>query len=182
MAIGHLYTNTGGVIIMNLGPATAENYRRSGNKTRALLSRTKDKAEREIIGGMISECDYVCEWLETGRRPGNRRGIERRAAYQRERPVDPIVLQTYTRQSGGAIGNIHAEGISDEDRAKVENVLRQLTEKERDAYVMVIGQGLPFAEAARIRGVEKGSIQSLVESARRKISKIMMQGDLFDFN
>jgi positive control factor len=35
--------------------------------------------------------------MSTGRRPGLRRGIERRAAYQKERPFDPILIQTYFR-------------------------------------------------------------------------------------
>lgn len=184
MAAEELYTRAGGYTIMQLGPATAANYRRSAKMTRALLARTQDKAERGLIGGMISDCEYAAEWLETGRRPGNRRGIERRSAYQRTRPVDPIMLQQYVRTGAGTLDAIQApqEGVSDEDRVRIDNVLDQLTARERDAYVMVIGQGLPFAEAARIRGVEKGSIQSLVESARAKISRMMMQGDLFDFN
>lgn len=45
------------------------------------------------MGDMISGMEYIIEWLDTGKRPGNKRGIERRATYQRERPMDPLKLQ-----------------------------------------------------------------------------------------
>lgn len=180
MAIENLYSRAGGVTIMQLGPATAANYRRSARMTRALLARTQDKAERELIGSMVSECDYAAEWLETGRRPGNRRGIERRAAYQRERPMDPLVMQAYigNRNAGGAV---QASSVTDEDRARIDNILGQLTERQRDAFVAVRGTGLPFSEVAEMMGISKGGLQDLVEAAETKIRKFLFQGDLFDF-
>lgn len=180
MAIGQLYTRVGGYTIMQLGPATASNYRRSGRMARALLARTQDKGERRLIGEMVSDCEYAAEWLETGRRPGNRRGIERRAAYQRERPVDPIVLQAYlgNRSAGGFV---QSSSVTDEDRRRIDNVLEQLTVRQRDAYVAVIGKGLSYAEAAELMDVEKGSVQSFVQEAECKIRRILFQGDLFDF-
>jgi RNA polymerase sigma-70 factor (ECF subfamily) len=180
MAIGQLYTRTGGYTVMNLGPATAENYRRSARMARALLARTKDKGDRRTINEMIGECEYAAEWLETGRRPGNRRGIERRAAYQRERPVDPIVLQAYIghRSAGGAV---QASSVTDEDRQRIENVLAKLTNREREAYTMVVGGGLSYSEVAELIGVQKGSVQSFVEAAEKKIRSMLFQGDLFDF-
>lgn len=180
MAIGHLYTRAGGITIMNLGPATAENYRRSGRMAKALLARTQDKGERRTIGEMVGECEYAAEWLETGRRPGNRRGIERRAAYQRERLVDPLVMQAYigNRSAGGAV---QASSVSDDDRQRIDNMLAKLTEKEREAYLMVHGGGLSYGDVADILGIEKGSVQSRVESAQEKIQKMLFQGDLFDF-
>lgn len=180
MAIGHLYTRAGGITIMNLGPATAENYRRSAKMTQQLLARTHDKGERRTIGEMVGECEYAAEWLETGRRPGNRRGIERRAAYQRERPVDPLVMQAYigNRSAGGAV---QASSVSDDDRQRIDNMLAKLTEKEREAYLMVRGDGLSYGEVAAILNIEKGSVQSRVEAAQEKIQKQLFHGDLFNF-
>ena len=151
--------------------------------TRRLLERMRDRlprkgaeGERELIGSMISDCNYVLEWLETGRRPGNRRGIERRAAYQRERPVDPIVLQTYIRPE-----TRHTATVNDDDIRRIENILSRLTPRERECYTMVIGSGLSYAETAELVGVAKGSVQFFVESAKKKIQKFLLEGDLFDF-
>lgn len=42
---------------------------------------------------MASDLQYALEWLKTAKWPGNRRGVERRAAYQCMLPVDPQLLQ-----------------------------------------------------------------------------------------
>jgi len=105
----------------DLGAATLESYQ----ETRRMLLRKADELtvriaklepvrtmdemeellaldkDRELIVGMISSCSYVIEWLETGRRPGNRRGIERRAGYQREVPTDPSRMRTTRRREPG---------------------------------------------------------------------------------
>ncbi|WP_413381436.1 peptidoglycan-binding protein [Alkalihalobacillus sp. 1P02AB] len=49
--------------------------------------------QTEILSGMLSDLKYAIDWMSTGRSPQARRGIERKAAYQRERPVDPITMQ-----------------------------------------------------------------------------------------
>ncbi|MNP84003.1 positive control sigma-like factor [compost metagenome] len=46
-----------------------------------------------------SDCEFVIEWLNSGRRPGNKRGIERRAGYEREILLDPIRMQAFASNS-----------------------------------------------------------------------------------
>lgn len=60
-------------------------------ETRRMLKRMHKECQgkyevtgRQILSSMIREIEWVIEWLETGRRPGNRRGIERRASYQKK--------------------------------------------------------------------------------------------------
>ncbi|MBU5445179.1 hypothetical protein KQI79_24470 [Paenibacillus sp. MSJ-34] len=145
-----------------------DKYKQTKRVLRALRTLNTDRAEREVIGGMISDCEYVLEWLRTGRRPGNRRGIERRAAYQRECPTDPAVLHTYlVRTSADRAESIPS--VSDRDRGKLEKALSILTKRERECYCMVVGQRLPFSEAALLLGIKKGSVQWFVESARKKL-------------
>lgn len=144
-------------------------YKQTKRVLRALRTLNTDKNERQVIGGMISDCNYVVEWLQTGRRPGNRRGIERLAAYQRERPTDPIILQAYlARTSAG--GAVQASSVTDEDREKIEEVLSQLTARERDCYILVIGHGMPYSYAANMLGITKSSVQWFVENAKKKIA------------
>lgn len=171
MAIGHWH----GSGVMHLVPA----YKH----TRKMLVLARERAgedDKQTIGGMISDCDYTLEWLQSGRRPGARRGIERRAAYQRERPVDPLVLQAYVggRSAGGAV---QASSVTDEDRRRIEGVLGQLTPRERECYRMALGEGMPYSEIAEILGIQKGTVQYNVERAKEKIQRLTMQGDLFGF-
>lgn len=138
------------------------------------------ESEMKTYGEMISDAEFILEWLESGRRPGNKRGIERRAAYQREKPIDPVQLQAYIAKtsSGGAV---QAERISDKERERIEFALGELTPRERACYEMVRGNGLPYAEAAELLGIEKSSVQWFIESAEEKLRHHANQTDLFDY-
>ncbi|MCQ6512965.1 hypothetical protein NPN18_24675, partial [Vibrio parahaemolyticus] len=73
-------------------------YKETLWETRKLLKKASDE-DKEVIRGMISDLEFAIEWMETGRRPGNRRGIERIAAYQREKPFDLLLMQKFFRSS-----------------------------------------------------------------------------------
>lgn len=45
--------------------------------------------------GMNSDVNFAIEWTHTGRRPGNKRGVERRAAYLRGKLMDPVRMQSF---------------------------------------------------------------------------------------
>ncbi|PZM63485.1 sigma factor-like helix-turn-helix DNA-binding protein [Paenibacillus dendritiformis] len=138
------------------------------------------ESDMSFLSAMISDREYDIEWMETGRRPGNKRGIERRAAYQRERPVDPLKLQAYVAKScsGGAV---QAERITDRERDRIEFALAQLSPRERECYEMTRGNGLSFAETGRILDIDKSTVQSNVKIAEEKLRHHINQTDLFDF-
>jgi positive control factor len=73
-------------------------YKESLKITRKMYDNAVEE-DKKIIAGMISDLEFAIEWLETSRMPGNRRGIERRAAYQREKPFDPLLMQKFFRSS-----------------------------------------------------------------------------------
>ncbi|MNO15506.1 positive control sigma-like factor [compost metagenome] len=159
--------------VQDLGPATASNYQMSLNAARRTYYRA-DADDKKVISGMISDCEYVIEWLSTGRRPGNKRGIERRAVYQREKLVDPLKMQAYVKNSrSGSPSN-----LSDWERFQIQDALSRLTERERDCYVMSHGECFSFGEIANLLGIEKGSVQGYIERAQRKISEDL-QSSLF---
>jgi len=167
MAIGHLYTQSGGLTIMNLGPATAENYRRSGNKARALLKRAEKKAEREIIGGMISECEYVSEWLETGRRPGSMRGVER--AYE-VRMWDPKWLEEYHSSSSRySIVREPSRDLTDDERFKIEEAMHECSPREKQCFILYHADGLTLEEIGMELHLGKSTVQTYIERATVKI-------------
>jgi hypothetical protein len=102
--------------------------------------------ERQLLSEMIGDVEYVIEWLETGRRPGNRRGIERRAAYEREKPMDPIRMQAFVaRSTAGSPCN-----LTEWERFQLEDALSSLTERERECYVLTHGECFSFEETARL--------------------------------
>ncbi|MOA19583.1 positive control sigma-like factor [compost metagenome] len=80
---------------------------------------------------MESDCEFVIEWLNSGRRPGNKRGIERRAGYEREILLDPIRMQAFASDSkAGSPAN-----LSDEQRFQLEYALNQLSDRNENAIL-----------------------------------------------
>lgn len=124
--------------------------------------------ERRIVFEMIADCSYVIDWLESGRRPGNRRGIERRAGYQREVLTDPAKLSAVR----SACGEGQAAGGSEDERRgeRLEAALRGLTERERECYRLALGEGFSYAEVAGLLGISKSSVGTYVIRAQRKIA------------
>ncbi|NGP60074.1 sigma-70 family RNA polymerase sigma factor [Paenibacillus thiaminolyticus] len=137
------------------------------------------ESDMSFLSAMISDREYDIEWMETGRRPGNKRGIERRAAYQRERPVDPLKLQAYIAKTSAG-GTVQADRITDRERERIDFALGQLSPREREVYSMVEGNGMSYAEVAEILGIHRGSVQSFLEEAREKMRYHSKQVDLFD--
>ena len=74
-----------------LGHADIETYRITKLSLHEFLPTIIEERHAAHVRAMIRDCDYILEWMETGRRPGNKRGVERLAAYQREIPT---VVQT----------------------------------------------------------------------------------------
>lgn len=122
----------------------------------------------KILCQMESDLLWSLEWMETGRQPGNRRGIERRAAYQRERPIDPIHFQRYAMQP---LYKQSKHTLSDFDMWRVEDALSCLSKLERDVYIMSRGYCLSYAEIAGLLGVAKGTVQKMIERAEKKMAR-----------
>src|SRR5690625_2520948 len=66
-------------MLLNLIPEYREG-RKQLNKR--YLNMNRDDPERKIIGGMIRDMEFALEWLQTGRMPGQIKGIDRKRVYQ----------------------------------------------------------------------------------------------------
>ncbi|WP_254450254.1 sigma factor-like helix-turn-helix DNA-binding protein [Cohnella herbarum] len=173
--------------ITELGPATLESYLdtrrmllRKADELSLLISRLEpvrsleemneilalDK-DRRLVIEMIGSCSYVIEWLETGRRPGSRRGIERRAGYQREILTDPAKLPTSSRLGNESHASIEETEVS---RFRLEAALRGLTERERSCYMLAHGECYSFAEIAVLLNISKSSVGTYMTRAQRKVA------------
>ena len=55
----------------------------------------------------------------------------------------------------------------------LEKLMGSLTEREKEAYKMVRGHGYSFAQAGRLMGCNKGSVQNFVRWAEKKIAFVV---------
>ncbi|MEK3673560.1 sigma factor-like helix-turn-helix DNA-binding protein [Paenibacillus sp. FSL R10-2771] len=152
--------------VTDLGPATALNYQLS-LKGAERAYRKADADDKKVISGMKSDCEFVIEWLNTGRRPGNKRGIERRAAYQREKLMDPLKMQAFVQKSNAG----SPSNLSDWERFQIEDALSRLTIRERECYVLAHGECFSLNEIANLLNISKGTVETYVVRAQEKISK-----------
>ncbi|WP_342409842.1 sigma factor-like helix-turn-helix DNA-binding protein [Paenibacillus sp. FSL R10-2778] len=155
------------VKVTDLGPATALNYQLS-LKGAERAYRKADADDKKVISGMKSDCEFVIEWLNTGRRPGNKRGIERRAGYEREILLDPIRMQAFASNSkAGSPAN-----LTDDPRFQIQYALDQLSERERECYTLAHGECISHSEIARMLGLADGTVSEYVQRAQRKVSEV----------
>jgi RNA polymerase sigma-70 factor (ECF subfamily) len=150
--------------VTDLGPATALNYQLS-LKGAERAYRRADADDKKVISGMRSDCEFVIEWLNTGRRPGNKRGIERRAAYQREKLIDPMRIQAYASNSkAGSPSN-----LSDWEYFQIEEALQLLSPMERECFMLSYGHCMPHSYIAEVLELSRGNVSTLLQRAKEKI-------------
>lgn len=144
---------------------------------RQLREAQKDAKEEDVkvLTDMISDITYSLEWMKKARRPGNRRGVERLAAYQRERACDPLLMQRYFRSMDDNLyewdNHQQEHSIGEWDKVRLEDALSLLTEREKEVYLMSRGYCLTYREIARYLDITCSTVQSMIERAEKKIAR-----------
>lgn len=132
-----------------------------------LKERTTDKAERQIVGSMISDCQYAIKWIKNGKEAGVIRGIERRSMYQNTQVWDPLWMQSFS--SPESCGSFTT--LTEFQRYQIEDALSTLSERERECYELHYGKCFSYEEIARFFKVKKGTIQNYIKRADAKIKE-----------
>ncbi|TKJ07790.1 sigma-70 family RNA polymerase sigma factor [Bacillus cereus] len=147
------------------------------NKTLRDLEKVKENAaedELNIISGMISDIRYALEWMRTARRPNSERGIERRAAYQREKKVNPLLMQQYIRDKETQYeweDEAEVTTISQWDRIRMEDALSTLTQQEKEIFVMYKVGMFTQEEIAENKKVSRRTVRTVLNRVDTKIAK-----------
>lgn len=125
------------------------------------------KAVPMEYGSMVSDTQWAIEIMETGHIPGTKWTVARWPRAKREVPVDPLQMSKYiqNREPVSAAPDWMVEFL--------EKLMTSLTEREKDAYKLVRGQGYSLAQAGRLMGCNKGSVQNFVQRAEKKIGLVV---------
>ncbi|MES5869110.1 sigma-70 family RNA polymerase sigma factor [Bacillus cereus group sp. RP32] len=146
-------------------------------ETLCRLENAKISAKEEeikILTSMISDVTYALEWMKNAKMPGNRRGMERRAAYQREKSYDSLLMQRYFRSTDTTYewDDENKESvISEWERIKLEDALSTLTKYEREIYIMSRGRGITQEKIAKYLNVSRSTIKTILYRSEIKIAK-----------
>ncbi|MEN2468207.1 sigma-70 family RNA polymerase sigma factor [Ornithinibacillus sp. JPR2-1] len=122
-----------------------------------------DKQDKTQINSMIGEMTEAIEWMKIGRRPGNRRGIDKRSAYQRRAIVDMDLFPSMDLES-------EQRELTEDEKRAILNVLVDLSHRERQCYLLHMAQGMSMQEIADELGIKKPSVQKFILRAKNKIS------------
>ena len=147
--------------------ADIETYKRTRKRLAETDTAGWSESKLAQLTAMIRDCDYIIQWLKTGHKPGPQRGVERLAGYQREKLVDPLIMQSYVQR--GAIGS--PTSITDGERQLIEDALSQLSPRERECYEMAHGYCISHSQIAEMLGIDRRNVGTLIQRAQLKLSK-----------
>lgn len=133
--------------------------------------------DRSIVASWVRNLEYSLTWMRTGKGPSNIRGIERRAAYERERPFDPMLMQRYFRSEEPVYewdGHERESVVSSSDKDIIDLALTALTEREVEVYLMSRGHCLTQYAIADKLGISRNSVKTMLSRADKKIAKAIV--------
>ena len=115
-------------------------------------------------GSMISDTEWAIGYMETGHIPETKWTVARWSKEDREVLFDPKVLDRCFR-----VPKDNPE-VSEGVRFMLEHLLMCLSVREREAFVLIYGQGYSYQEAADFMGLSKGNIYTLIKRAEKKFA------------
>lgn len=131
----------------------AEAYKLQKYQKSLDLLKPQEAEEAEIVSGMLSDLRYALEWMRRGRRPGNRRGVERTDIYrQREIYAEIQPIQAH-------------------DHEQLVLLLLNLSTRERTCFLLHMAHGLTYEEISARLLVSRATVQSYVIRAKDKLKQ-----------
>lgn len=115
-------------------------------------------------GSMIATTQWAVDYMETGHIPGTKWTVARWNKKDREVLFDPQVMEKCFRFSSDD------QQVSEGIRVMLEHLLSCLSPREKDAFVLIHGQGFSHSQAAEFMGISRGNIYNLLQRAEKKFS------------
>ena len=149
-------------------------YKESLRKVRK-AKETANEVDRSILSGMESGLEFAIKWMETGRMPGNHRGVESPHAYHREIPVDPqrFPFERYETPFEHHDGYVRTGRLSEDEVEFFYSSLDALTEKQREVFLMYYQDWMSLEEIAEELEISRQAAHKSLEQARARIQRII---------
>lgn len=115
-------------------------------------------------GSMISDTEWAIGYMETGQIPDTKWTVARWSKEDREVLFAPQVLdRCFTMPDT-------TPEVSLGLRIMLEHLLSCLSLREKEAFVLIYGQGFTYSKAADFMGLSRGNVYNLVTRAKKKFS------------
>ncbi|WP_432355298.1 sigma-70 family RNA polymerase sigma factor [Sporosarcina sp. A2] len=119
------------------------------------------------INSMIDSMAFSMEWMATGRQPGNYRGADIKSIYQRQyfESMDLIPDIQEQLQDMGA----KQLYMTQEEKMILSQIFGEMSLRERQCYILHVGQKMSMGRIAEEMGVSKGTVQGYLKRAEKKV-------------
>lgn len=128
------------------------------------------KHDAEIYRAEIRDIEFIIKWIRIGGQPNRTRGIENRAAYDREIPVDPYWIQLKS-------DNVQETFITDEyddvdiDQEKlIKKIISPLSKKEKEIFTMAANH-MSIRQISNMTGIPRSTVYDTLKNSRKKIEE-----------
>jgi len=128
-----------------------DRYRRSIDR-----SNLDGQDEARTVSSMLNDMRYALDWMRRGRRPGSRKGAERRDIYRRRELIESM------------------QPMTPEEERRLIDCVAVMTERELTCWLLHMAHGLTFAEIGDRLGLSRRTVQQYVERARKKVLDVQM--------
>ena len=122
-----------------------------------------DKLDKSQINSMIGSMNFSIDWLKSGREPEKYRGIDKKAAYQRNSLTDMDLfpsLDVFPKE----------KELDNEEKEAILKVLLDLSPRERQCFILHKVYLMSFYQVSQELKIGRSTVQKYVERAKEKIS------------
>lgn len=127
-----------------------DRYRRSIDR-----SNLDGQDEARTVSSMLNDMRYSLDWMRRGRRPGSRRGAERRDIYRRRELLAQVEPMTET----------------EEERRRLIDCVAVMTERELTCWLLHMAHGLTQNEIAARLKISRASVRMYLDRAKKKVEE-----------
>lgn len=123
------------------------------------------------INSMIESMSYSLEWMTTGRQPGTFRGVDEKSVYQRRSYENIDLIPDIAEQLEENDINKKHLFMTREEKIIMADILSSFSLRERQCYILYVGQGMSMNAIAIELEVSKSTVQKYIERAIGKVAE-----------
>ena len=124
--------------------------------------------EVKLINSMLRDCQYIIEWIQSGRDPAAYRGVD--APYTTTKWT-PELMATLEKGLYDAYNAMEKEEPCNLDQERINDALCTLTERERDVFVLREAEQYKFVQIAELMGLSESTIKTQYSRAKKKVEE-----------
>lgn len=128
-----------------------------------------NRVDMTQYNSMIDSMGFSLEWMETGRQPGLYRGVDKRDAYRVKQYDEMDILPDINEELRKEREPLYMDR---EERQALIQLFKNLSDRERQCYVMYEAEQLSMGKIADYLGISKGTVQMYIKRARAKVNEI----------